>query len=168
MQQINKAAYAESLIPSQRQGSSLQPFRIRHQALEEKTLPRCRVKLFLDMAHGKRQPGRLNPDGTEIAAGHAGETTVHLLDEIRAEFKLAFKPFSRKRYAAARRGRFLEVFAIGRADSEAQSAADTVVICGFVRLDQIQSGFLSSPKTKIQPQTSHLETGRFMRDLRPI
>jgi hypothetical protein len=65
-----------------------------------------------------------------------------LFDEVGAKFELPFETLARKRYAPAWRGGFFEVFAIGRADSEAQSAPDAIVILGFFGFNQTQALFL--------------------------
>ena len=142
-QHIDETPNPELFIQPQRQCRHLHAAGMRDQSSEEPLLPFCRADLFLDVPHRERQVGRMNSDRAEIVAGHAGETAVHLLDEVGAELEFPFKTLAGERNAAARRGGFLEVFAIGRADGEAQSASDTIVIL------RDSSGFFSS-KTKLQ------------------
>jgi hypothetical protein len=88
----------------------------------------------------------MDSNGTEIVAGHAGKAAVHLFDQVRAEFKLSLKSLASERDPAARRSCFREVFAIGRADREAQPAADAILICRFTRFYQVQYPVLPVPK----------------------
>lgn len=111
---------------------------MRDQSPKKPLFPFCGVNLFLDVSHRECQIGWMNSDRAEVVAGHACETTVHLFDEVRAKFELPFKTLARKRYAPAWRGGFFEIFAIGRADGETQSASDAIQVLAFPGLYDIQ------------------------------
>jgi len=92
------------------------------------------MKPLVDTSHGKRQFRRLDSDRAGFVTCHAGETAVHLLNEVGRQFEFSFKSLASKRRAPARRSGFLEMLAVGRADRETQSATYAVYILKFIRL----------------------------------
>ena len=95
---------------------------------------RAGSQLLLQVAHLQRQVGRMDAHRADVVAGQAVKAGIHLLDQVGAELQFAFQPLARQRHPPARRGRLAEKFPVGRADSQAQPAADAVQVFGLRRV----------------------------------
>jgi hypothetical protein len=91
-----------------------------------------------------------------------------LLDEVGAKFELPFKILARQGYPPAWGSCFFQVFAIGRADSEAQSASDAIEILGFLGFNQIRHSLPLSGHGFSQSCTDVSKSAQICENQRPV
>ena len=100
---------------------------------KESFFPGTWIELFLNISHFNGKSRRMNSHRAAIA-GHAGKTTIHLFDQVRAELHFAFQPLAGQSHTPARgEAVSLRNSAIRRADRQTEAAANAVQVFKFGR-----------------------------------
>ncbi len=127
----NELTDAQVLVNTEEPGGGFHTPGMTHQPGEERPLPKGGRALLLHMAHRQHQIRRVQPHRADGSASLAVEAGVHLRHQVAAEVQFPFQSLACQRDPSAGRGRLGEVFAVGRADRQAQPAPDAVQVFVF-------------------------------------
>ena len=128
LERVGGRTKTQQLVKAQGHGGGLHQPRPGQHLVKYHVLPAGRVRLLGQPAQLNGDVGRLVAHRARLGACAAGQTTVHLLDEIVVDLYLAVQQLARQEHPAARAVGLTQSLSVGRAGIQARATTNAIKV----------------------------------------